>query len=312
MSCATSFAVDLWTHLHLSFRYAIFKNLFAQGFFGQVFLTLQGAHEKQHGTINTEQVTLLKLYDSYLHLGVDEHQPESTDIASREGQVLLQSFFLLAKAAETIMLGDKDEPWEGARAELVGAHQGLVLMMRAMLAFILPTQATRTRSNGPGPEPDPVEENRALLDIGSGLVTALRSTDAQAVEQLVSLLKTTAKFSPAVSPFQPTSASAALPPEGHAMTQTGRAAPMNAEAGDSSGGGGKGLEFMKREVLRLITALVYVPANPGDMSAEEREAVKQVQDRVRESGGLFEVLNMTVLDTENPCEFQSFVIVSLI
>ncbi len=295
--------------------YAILKRLFSQGFFGKAFLALQSVHHgaERAETINTEQVTLLKFFDSYLHHGAEGYSQDAqaTDPSpSSDVAVMLTAFVRLAATAETIMAVDDGEPWEGARAELVAIHPGLVLLMQSILSFVLPAQG-RSSTDGCGAEVLKEDDDEDTLvewentsvqhAVGRQLVEELCDPTSKTIEQIVALLATTARFSPAISPFQPTSSTAAQPPEGHLASQTGRAAPQGAD-GISSSPAGKGLPYLKRDLLRLITALTFAPPDPGATNAQEKQMVRSVQDRVRESGGLFHVLNMTVLDVENPCE----------
>jgi len=64
---------------------------------------------------------------------------------------------------------------------------------------------------------------------------------------------------------------------------------------------------LKRDLVRLLGVLSYSPPKRYQhQNQDQLKQVKNVQDRVRELGGLFDVLNLTALDELNPCEFFSF------
>lgn len=95
-------------------------------------------------------------------------------------------------------------------------------------------------------------------------------------------------------------------PTGHALSSTGQAASQQQPS--------YGFDHLKRDIVRVIGSVVYSPlansstrvttddasANRQDDLDLSRRQIRFVQDRVREKGGLFHVLNMTVLDERNP------------
>lgn len=107
------------------------------------------------------------------------------------------------------------------------------------------------------------------------------------LEETVRLLHTAHAFFPAQSPFR--GAPAGDAPDGHVLSSTGRASAADAPARPA-------LHTLKRSIIRLIGALAFCP--PG---TKRTQAVASVQDRVREAGGLMDVLGATVLDESNPC-----------
>lgn len=129
------------------------------------------------------------------------------------------------------------------------------------------------------------------------------------------LLQVTSKYSPAISPFRPYQSGPA--PESHSLTSTGSAPPIPIPVSASSPNSnsnqttiknattGGGLAYLKRDLVRLLGVLAY---SPPKRYKEENEntskIIKDVQDRVRELGGLFDVLNLTNLDELNPCELE--------
>ncbi|WFD34346.1 hypothetical protein MCUN1_001185 [Malassezia cuniculi] len=103
------------------------------------------------------------------------------------------------------------------------------------------------------------------------------------LEATVRLLNASHAFFPAQSPFQGTSVGEA--PAGHVLSATGRAAQLQHQHQQHSQR--PALHTLKRGAIRLL-GKPYTPA------------VAAVQDRVREAGGLLDVLNATVLDETNP------------
>lgn len=119
------------------------------------------------------------------------------------------------------------------------------------------------------------------------LLERLRSADAQVVEAVVALLHEAIAFFPAQSPFAPGGGTAAPAPDGHVLSATGAASTPPADR--------PALHSLKRSAVQLLGALAHAPPN-----TPRPAAVVNVQDRVRESGGLYDVLNTTVLDETNP------------
>lgn len=99
----------------------------------------------------------------------------------------------------------------------------------------------------------------------------------------IQLLRQARAFYPPQAPFAPSTASV---PEGHAASALHTREPED---------GRPGLPRLKRSALQLLGTLSFL-AGPQD-----REAVRDVQDHVRELGGLVDVLSLTALDELNPC-----------
>ncbi|WFD28952.1 hypothetical protein MNAN1_003968 [Malassezia nana] len=123
--------------------------------------------------------------------------------------------------------------------------------------------------------------------------SAARATEAAALLPLlrapavlgacIQLLRQARAFYPPQAPFTPSTASV---PEGHAASALHTPEPDD---------GRPGLPRLKRSALQLLGTLSFL-AGPQD-----REAVRDVQDHVRELGGLVDVLSLTALDELNPC-----------
>lgn len=123
-------------------------------------------------------------------------------------------------------------------------------------------------------------------------VTAARTTEAAAMLPLlrapavlsacIELLRQARSFYPPKAPFEPSGASV---PDGHAKSRLHTSEPDD---------GRPGLPRLKRSALQLLGTLSF-PAGPHD-----RAAVRDVQDHVRELGGLIDVMSLTALDELNP------------
>ena len=123
--------------------------------------------------------------------------------------------------------------------------------------------------------------------------SAARTTEAAALLPLwrepavlgatIELLRQARSFYPPKAPFAPSGASV---PDGHAKSALHTSVPDDDRPG---------LPHLKRSALQLLGTLSF-PAGPHD-----RAAVRDVQDHVRELGGLIDVLSLTALDELNPC-----------
>ncbi|PKI82547.1 hypothetical protein MVES_003375 [Malassezia vespertilionis] len=119
----------------------------------------------------------------------------------------------------------------------------------------------------------------------SALLAQLRCAESGVVTTSLALLCAANQFFPAQSPLKKQDAQVPLPP-GHVFAGAGYA-----DVHDDR----PALHSLKRSILQLIATLAFHP--PGMQVLDE---VKLVQDTVREQGGLLDVLNLTVLDENNP------------
>ncbi|EPQ31041.1 uncharacterized protein PFL1_01230 [Pseudozyma flocculosa PF-1] len=281
--------------------------------------------------VNASQMTLLKLLDSWLHFGIAaaaasdaghedavSFSPSSTShLGGLEELVAL--FLHLSRFVRTAMAkGLEDRDRQDKR--VVGVHQVLLLVLQCLLSLGLVADGWSV--SAPTTAPPDSTSDKGLKAVSCAYLSTLRE-DREFVEELVALLHQTALFAPPVSPFKPTlnpdgngpnstSTSTTMPlPEGHVLSSTGSAAA-------SAGGEDEkryGFDHLKRDIVRVLGTLVYSPfpassstgggeatSDPA-AAAARNETVRQiraVQDLVREAGGLWDVMNMTVLDERNP------------
>ena len=220
---------------------------------------------------------------------------------------------------------------------LIGVHHSLLLLLQSLLSISLAADGwsdERSLLDGPSGQSE-----HSFASLSRALLSDMRRNVAF-VDELVALLDQTHQYAPALSPFRPTNAggsSGSVPaeangdlgsrplPQGHALSSTGKAA---IEGKDKQTG--YGFDHLKRDIVRVMGSLVYTPTSSvtgaSKQPAEEAAAglgraheaskeadaiiynkaqIRQVQDRIREQGGLFHVLNMTVLDERNPCKSLS-------
>lgn len=206
---------------------------------------------------------------------------------------------------------------------LIGVHHGLLLLLQSLLSISM--TADGWSEELPPYTDSETKDDQSFARLSRALLSDMRSNEAF-VEELVALLDQTHQYAPALSPFRPAEArSADAPveavdtratdrplPQGHALSATGRAAHESSATQPSYG-----FDHLKRDIVRVLGSLVYAPTRSApdgqerhdvggaaNISAHTEKQIRQVQDRVREKGGLFHVLNMTVLDERNPCKFD--------
>lgn len=264
---------------------------------------------------------------------------KSVDLAGAGLAKLIDVFIQLSEFARRAMSSGiakdgtpQDEQPQDRR--LIGVHHGLLLLLQCLLSISMTADGwseeyfTLGEIIGHG--------DHRFEQVSRALLSHMRrSTDF--VDELVALLDQTHQYAPALSPFRPAETSTSSGstsagsdttggfqplPQGHALSATGLAA-RNANATQSS----YGFDHLKRDLVRVLGSLVYAPTprrstgggkQEGDADPEKlaqtnstievdththtKSQIREVQDRVRETGGLFHVLNMTVLDERNPCK----------
>ncbi|UZJ51394.1 hypothetical protein CBS101457_000714 [Exobasidium rhododendri] len=268
----------------LGVLYAFFTSLFDHHLFGQLFINLAPVDSGVDGVvpsvITSSQITLLKLLDSYLHFGATTyrddilHNPQSIDDLTQ----LLVTFEKLSSWAEKVMAAAfKAQAEAEVDSRLVQVHIGLILLLQCLITLGLTTEREGRR-------------NHPIGNVAEKILLDMRTTSF--VPSVISLLHTLAEFAPPVSPFKPATPqiSSVSAPRGHTLTSTGIAATASADAIRK----GPSLDNLKRDLVNIVGILSYERC-PGD-----KEQVRAVQDKVRECGGLFDVLNMTQLDEHNP------------
>ncbi|WFD32925.1 hypothetical protein MSPP1_003978 [Malassezia sp. CBS 17886] len=147
---------------------------------------------------------------------------------------------------------------------------------------------------------------RRVASADTALLARLRAADSGVVDACLDLLREAHRFFPPQNPFRRSGArdstrgagsgepvaaaghASAAPAAGHTLTSTGRA-DGDAPADRPS------LYTLKRSALQLLAALAFHPQD-----ARANADVQALQDHVRARGGLGDVLNMTMLDENNP------------
>nr|AJD81310.1 aldo-keto reductase [Ustilago sp. SL-2014] len=306
----------------------------------EISLAANGSVPSEPVVISSSQLILLKLLDSWLHssqqqaaISIDSSStpgpsrtggptmahiaPETVssnamDVVGGAGLLgLLDAFAQLSRFACNAMARGTAKDGADADAQpqdrrLIGVHHALLLVLQCLLSVSMTADGWSDASLSP--EDTVPREDLSFSALSARMLSSMRSNTAF-VDELVALLDQTHQYAPALSPFRPTKptdgsqpsgdAYADRPmPEGHALSSTGLAG-RDAEAEQA----GYGFDHLKRDIVRVLGSLVYAPTQ-ADVSASASEhtktQIRQVQDQVREKGGLFHVLNMTVLDERNP------------
>ncbi|GAC99138.1 hypothetical protein PHSY_006737 [Pseudozyma hubeiensis SY62] len=203
---------------------------------------------------------------------------------------------------------------------LIGVHHGLLLLLQSLLSIGMTADGWSDEGTFSSAT---AHSTRSFVDVARALLSQMRSNH-EFVDELVELLDETHQYAPALSPFRRAGAATdgtdssetdeQRPlPQGHALSSTGRAAHEAKDAQPSYG-----FDHLKRDIVRVLGSLVYAPTRAAKSDADAsssdqngvdahqsthtKDQIREVQDRVREKGGLFHVLNMTVLDERNPCK----------
>ncbi|CBQ68255.1 conserved hypothetical protein [Sporisorium reilianum SRZ2] len=318
----------------LGFIYTIFAILFERGYASMLVSALApleeiSSRESDRPVVSSSQLTLLKLLDSWLHLqqkqvaessargSLLELSPTASSSKASRGAGLaglMDTFIHLSRFARTAMASgtakDGASPDEQPQdRRLFGVHHALLLLLQSLLSLSM-------TADGWGDESVAEQGEVGFARVARGVLSAMRGNGAF-VDELVALLDQTHQYAPALSPFRPAGTTdgdtPARPlPQGHALSATGRAAQSTAAQP------GYGFDHLKRDIVRVLGSLVYAPTHANatdsrlppnsdrDDTASTSTHIRQVQDRIRDRGGLFHVLNMTVLDERNPCKCPSF------
>ncbi|KAJ9473830.1 Copper transport protein 86 [Pseudozyma hubeiensis] len=236
---------------------------------------------------------------------------------------LLDAFLSQARFARSAMAGgiarngtSPDQQPQDRR--LIGVHHGLLLLLQSLLSISMTADGWSDEGSSSS---GMTHSTRSFADVARALLSEMRSNH-DFIDELVELLDQTHQYAPALSPFRradaandertSSEADEQRPlPQGHALSSTGRAAHESKDTQPSYG-----FDHLKRDIVRVLGSLVYAPTQAAKNDAEAhsggqngvdanpstltKNQIREVQDRVRERGGLFHVLNMTVLDERNP------------
>lgn len=246
---------------------------------------------------------------------------------------LIDAFIYLSRFARSAMAGGIAKDGVSADQQpqdrrLIGVHHGLLLLLQSLLSISMAADGWSIVMSSVDEPSKP--QTYSFVDLSRALLSDMRGNDAF-IDELVALLDQTHQYAPALSPFRPRDATfdsktgTAAPgdgsqdrplPRGHALSSTGRAA--HESKGTQPG---YGFDHLKRDIVRVLGSLVYTPKQAAQLNAElshtsdegartsdyalTMQQIRHVQDRTRVRGGLFHVLNMTVLDERNPCKWTS-------
>ncbi|KAE8270841.1 hypothetical protein A4X09_0g1471 [Tilletia walkeri] len=227
---------------------------------------------------------------------------------------------------------DIEPPLPGFDARtLIGVPQAIVLVVQCMSEWMVLSSKRVDEAKGEGSDAENLDlfvlagrrllerkrglakESLVKVDVGSGDPLANHSYNPEdPVGVAISLLREAAAVFPAESPFKSSNAtrnstsSTSRPtdaPEDHVLSHTGAsslstASPAATQLENAGGPGKMAFTYLKRELVRLVGIVSFVEARGG--SESDKEGVRDVQDYVRELGGLFVVLGMTQIDELNP------------
>jgi hypothetical protein len=282
----------------MGLSFAFFRNIFEAGLFDEAFNCVMNDSTSAPvrdsridlSLVTTPQISLLKLLDAHLHQALSQH--ESIEKASRmvdscpKFSSLPSILQNLAHHAVTIMeeaMRRESSVDVAIDSRLLEVHVALILLLQCLTSLAL------------------IAEKREDLNVytyeAERILKIMRSMNF--IDTVISLMRTTARFSPAVSPFKsgigPTSQHTAAPKD-HTLSATGRARLQ----GSATERQGPRMDGLKRDLISLLGAISF--RRQGE---DDHAEIMRVQDRVREQGGLLEVLNLTQLDERNPCEYKN-------
>ncbi|PWZ03744.1 hypothetical protein BCV70DRAFT_184960 [Testicularia cyperi] len=208
---------------------------------------------------------------------------------------------------------------------LFGVHHALLLLLQCLHSIALAADGWSAPSRFQPGSSRLVEFQR----LARWLLFAMRDR-ADFVAELIALLNQTHEYAPPVSPFrtpdesrQDASPTPPPLPAGHTLSSTGKSnLPSQSGKPTPTSSCGYGFDHLKRDLVRMLGSLVFAPTDLPDTDTDTdtdakasvgsvasvavtRSQIRSVQDKVRTAGGLFNVLNMTVLDERNPCMYAS-------
>lgn len=319
----------------LGFIWTVFAVLFEQGYSSMLVSALAPIEETSSTStatdapmVSSSQLILLKLLDTWLH----SNQKQLTDAQDTFGSTMYLtgtirnetlrgggisglvdvfkrlSAFARGAMASGIAKEGTPEDIQPQDRRLIGVHSALLLLLECFMSINM-------SADGWSHDAVVEEGDKSFADLSCTLLTEMRR-DRAFVEELVSLLDKTHQYAPALSPFRPSKDANGSAgdrenrplPQGHALSSTGKAGKEIQPT--------YGFDHLKRDIVRVLGSLVYAPtgnygpesgakASSSSDSTLTKTQIREVQDLVREKGGLFHVLNMTVLDERNPCKCRS-------
>ncbi|KAI0320888.1 spinocerebellar ataxia type 10 protein domain-containing protein [Amylostereum chailletii] len=249
--------------------YTLLTNLFEYGLFEELYVRMDIPGE----AVAPPQTTLLKLLDSHLQ---SAQKRNLSSPGPALGFPLVARFFALSGYAQRAVRAALGDTHGGSfDLQLPAVCAALVLVAQSLLAILLlnSSKPTSNSREEPGTVPNPVISSRAPEMNPRQLFSTCRSPDDGMgfVESLLETLRLLDVFLPRIQFGKP-----AGDPRRPASEGVG-----NPDAAD-----GTGFAYLKRDLVRLLGALVH----------EDRS----MQDRVRMAEGIPVVLNLCVVDERNP------------
>lgn len=157
--------------------YELFSKLFQERRFGSIYAALapQGS-SSEAPPVSEAQVTLLKLFDAFVHHGSKSYGDASSASSSEDCLVLIGAFMKLAVFAQKIMRsgGANSADTSSAQAgvdevQLMQAHTGLVLLLQCLTALALEDGQNEERRT-PAMRQEAVLVTKQMRDETSGFV----------------------------------------------------------------------------------------------------------------------------------------------
>lgn len=311
--------------------YATFAHLFELGLFKHMYRNLSPRRVDGDGDatdefgkplVTTEQTLLLKTVDGWINAGGKNHTMNDESTVDQFKR-LPYEFARLSQFLRGALQASSATTAVDRR--VVGVHQAVVLILEVLVQLgmigcegleedeqfkgeceeLLRVMRSRVGS-------DATDATSATTEATSGDGAAPPPLDV--IHEIVETLRVSNEFAPPVSPFT-TAANGSTPlPQGHAATSTGRnhaAAAANSSSSSSSSPPAFRLDNLNRCLVQLLGVLAF-QHSPSSLPrsfvedrteaerAQEMHLVTSVQDRVRESGGLFTVISLTQVDERNP------------
>jgi len=242
------------------FGYEIFSLLIQQGYVPDLYTKFSMMDEP----VTPHQTTLLKIVDSFLQSKERKHSTDRYEIHSGLSPLLATAFFSLSAFAQSAIDKSLSSSPTGTIPRELDTR-----LPAACEALVLLTQCMVTVSLA--------AENRASSKSSESLTrTNLKdyfneqqSGKQGLVESLIELLRLMDLFLPRINFGKPVASS-----------------PLSAEKTYDKIHDTTGFSYLKRDLVRLIGILCHKKRN--------------VQDRIRECGGIPIIMNMCVIDERNP------------
>ena len=215
--------------------------------------------------INAPQLTVVRILIECIHAHMKEPAMTENLAACLPSLMHMTTKLLYTTTHAMQLMRETDKADVSA---LVRAHIGLLALLEALHLSAMHAQETAF--------------------VSMHLVQDMRTSTM--IDALVELLRQARAFMPPKPPFAPAQSSASKTPVPDQYVPS--ALHTNMPNDDRPG-----LPYLKRTALQLMGTLAFHA--PGTPWAD----VHAFQNRIRETGGLYEVLSLTALDELNPCTY---------